>query len=359
MLRRFDAGIRRHRRRVALGLAACAFLIAPFLGSEYWQHLLVLVAINILVVVGLHLLTGLTGQLSFGHAAFMGTGAYAGALLLTKTQVPYVVGGIAAVGGATVLALMVGPAIVRLVGDYFVIATIGIGEVIYLVLLNSLQLTGGPLGLSGVPAPSLGPLTVQSDTQFYYVILAIDAAACILIWRLSGSRVGRALIAVRDDELAARFLGVRARYYKVVALAISAGFAGLAGLLFGSYASYISPDSFGYTQSIGFAIMVILGGLGSMAGAVVGAILVTLAPEALRTLSEWRLPLYGAVLVFVMIVRPQGLFGRSVVTGRPPLAVLRHIHRRLFGESPITGASPAAAVDPLAAAAEVPPPNRG
>jgi branched-chain amino acid transport system permease protein len=344
--------MRRQRRPLALGLVACAFLIAPFLGSEYWQHLLVLVTINLLVVVGLHLLTGLTGQLSFGQAAFMGTGAYAGALLLTNTQVPYVVGALAAVGGATVLALMLGPAIVRLVGDYFVIATIGIGEVVYLVLLNSVGITGGPLGISGIPPPALGPLTVQTDIQFYYVILALDAGACLLIWRLNHSRVGRALIAVRDDELAARFLGVRVRYYKVVALAISAGFAGLAGLLFGSYASYISPDSFGYTQSIGFAIMVILGGLGSMSGAVVGAILVTLAPEGLRALGDWRLPLYGAVLVAVMVVRPQGLFGKRLVTGGPPTATIRRLGRRLLAKSHTTSAGPATPTDSLGAGAE-------
>ena len=163
------------------------------------------------------------------------------------------------------------------------------------------------------------------------------------------------MIAVRDDELAARFLGVRVRYYKVVALAISAGFAGLAGLLFGSYASYISPDSFGYTQSIGFAIMVILGGLGSMRGAVVGAILVTLAPEALRTLGDWRLPLYGAVLVVVMVVRPQGLFGRTVVTGGPPLATIRRLGRWLLPKTRPTSADPPTATVSLGADVEVRP----
>lgn len=304
------------RKKVAAPVALIAALLAPQLfASQYSRHLLVLVLINVMVVLGMHLLTGVTGQLSFGQGAFMGIGAYTGSLLLVNEGVPYIVGMLVALTSAAVIALLLGPLILRLRGDYFVIATIGLGQVVYLVLLNWVSVTEGPLGVSGVPAPQFGPLALSSDSDFYYFILALNALIAFGLWRMERSRVGRALRAIREDELAASSLGVRVRWFKVVALTISAGLAGLAGLLFGSYAAFISPPSFGYIQSVTFAIMIILGGLGSMAGAVLGAIIVTLAPEALRSVEELRLPLYGAVLALLMIFRPAGLLGKQVDGG--------------------------------------------
>jgi len=287
-------------------------VIAPLVtSSQYYIHLEVLVSIYLLLILGMHVLSGLTGQVSFGQSAFMAVGAYAGGLTLVHLKVPYVVGALIAVGASVLIAVMFGPALVKLLGDYFVIATIALVMLVYLVLLNSVGVTGGPLGLSGVPLPSIGAWQVSTDTQFYYLVLVIDLIVMLGVLNLTRSRIGRALACIRDDELVARSFGVRVRYYKVLVLALSAGLAGLSGLLFGSFASYLNPVSFDYTLSVTFAIIVIVGGLGSLPGAIIGTVLVTLSPEVLRPLGSWRLVLYGAVLASMMIFRPQGLLGKN------------------------------------------------
>lgn len=299
-----------HARLAGWLLFVVAGIALPLMtASSYYLHLEVLVLIYLLLILGMHLLSGIAGQVSFGQSAFMGVGAYAGGLALVRLEIPYVVGALIAISSAALVALILGPALVRLLGDYFIIATIALVMIVYLLLLNLVNVTGGPLGLSGVPLPSLGPLEIANDTQFFYLVLFIDAFVLLGLLNLSQSRVGRSLIAIRDDELTARTFGTRVRYYKVVVLSISAGLAGLAGLLFGSFASYLNPVSFDYSQAVAFAIIIIIGGLGSLPGAVIGTILITLSPELLRPLGAWRLVLFGAVLALLMMFRPQGLMG--------------------------------------------------
>ena len=285
-------------------------ILGPFLApSTYFLHLEVLVLIYLLLILGMHLLSGLTGQISFGQSAFMGIGAYAGGLALVKAEVPYLAGALIAVASAALVALILGPALVRLLSDYFIIATIALVMVVYLILLNFVSLTGGPLGLSGVPAPSVGGWEISSDVQFYFLMLIIDGIVLLGLINLRKSRMGRALIGIRDDPLAASTFGVRVQYLKTVVLAISAGLAGLSGILFGSFAAYLNPVSCDYTQAVSFAIIIIVGGLGSLPGAVLGTVLVTLSPELLRFLGDGRLVLYGAVLTLLMMFRPQGILG--------------------------------------------------
>jgi branched-chain amino acid transport system permease protein len=279
--------------------------------SGYYLHLEVLVMIYLLLILGMHVLSGLSGQISFGQSAFMAVGAYAGGLSLVNLHVPYVVGALLAVGSSVLLAVLLGPVLVKLLGDYFVIATIALLMIVYLVSLNWVGLTGGPLGLSGVPLPSIGGWKVESDTQFYYMTLVVDALILMGVINLGRSRIGRTLASIRDDPLVAQSFGVRVRYYKVLVLAMSAGVAGLSGLFFGSYASYLNPASFDYSAGVMFAIIIIIGGLGSLPGAIVGTVVITLSPELLRGLGNWRLVLYGAILSLLMMFRPQGLLGKN------------------------------------------------
>jgi branched-chain amino acid transport system permease protein len=301
--------------RLALGgLLGAVLLILPlFIGDDYVVRLLVLAEINILAVLGLHLIAGVTGQLSIGHAAFFGIGAYAGSLTLVNTGSPYWVGILVAAVSALLLGLLVGWPLLRLRGDYFAIATVSFGQIVFLILLNWVSLTGGPLGLGGIPFPTFGPLEIRSNIDFYYLVLALDALAALAVSRIVSSRIGRALIAIRDDEPAAESMGIHAMYLKLVVFGLGALLAGLSGLMFASFASFISPVSFGYVASIGFLLMIIVGGMGSMLGAVVGAVVLTVLPETLRGLEAWRLPIYGAALVLLMIVRPEGLFGKAIV----------------------------------------------
>lgn len=308
-------------------------LIRLVTGSPYYQHLEVLVLIYLVLILGMHLLSGVTGQISFGQSAFMGVGAYAGGLTLTHTHLGYLFGVAAAVVVSAGLAIALGPALVRLLGDYFVIATIALVEVTYLVLLNSRSLTAGPLGLSGIPMPGIGDWRVRTDTQFYYLALIIDIIVLLAVVNVGDSRAGRALLSIRDDEVAARAFGVRVRYQKVLILAVSAGLAGLSGLLFASYASYINPVSFDYNQAVTFAIIVIVGGLGSLPGAVIATAFITLSPELLRSLGPWRLTLYGGVLALMMVVRPQGLLGKNAMGQVMPQSLAR-LYRRATRHAP-------------------------
>jgi len=308
--------IRRHRLSGWVGFVLLGVVVPPLTSSEYYKHLEVLVMIYLLLILGMHLLSGIAGQVSFGQSAFMGIGAYAGGLTLVHTNIPYVLGALVAIGFSAVVALILGPVLVKLLGDYFVIATIALVEVVYLVLLNSVSLTGGPLGLSGIPQPGLAGKNITTDTQFYYLVFVINVIVMVAVLNISQSRVGRGLTSIRDDELAAGTFGVRVRYYKVVVLATSAGLAGLSGLLFASFSAYLNPVSFDYNQGVTFAIIVIVGGLGSLPGAVLATVLVTLSPELLRSLGDWRLTIYGAVLAAMMVTRPQGLLGRRTQTQR-------------------------------------------
>lgn len=294
--------------------AACGllFIVAPFVSSSaYWHNLLVLVAVNALAVLGLHLIAGVTGQIDFGFAALVSVGAYAGTLLVVDVHQAYVVGLFCAIVAPIVLALIVGWPILSLRGDYFLIATIALNQIVYLVLENSLGLTGGPIGVPGIPSPELGPLSFSSATSFYYVLGVLDIIVIIGVAWLTRARIGRALRAIRDDELAAESVGIWLRGYKVLAYALAGALGGLSGFAYASYQGYISPDLYDFNASVSFVMMLLIGGLGRISGAVVGAIIVTLVPEFLRGFDQWRFVAYGVVLVLILILRPGGIMGGS------------------------------------------------
>jgi branched-chain amino acid transport system permease protein len=257
------------------------------------------IGINIILAVSLNLVSGFTGQLSLGHATFMGIGAYTATLLALKLHVPFLIAIIIGAVTAAFFGFIIGVPTLRLRGDYLAIATLGFGEIMRNILLN-LKITGGPMGLRGIP----------KVTNIYIV-----AAAVILVIfslnRIMNSRVGKAFIAIREDELAAEAMGINTTNYKILAFAIGAFYAGIAGGLFAFLFRYINPNNFGFMKSIEILCMVVLGGMGNTAGAILGAAMLTILPEFLRSvspvISQYRMVFYGLLLVVMMIVRPQGL----------------------------------------------------
>lgn len=265
--------------------------------SAYYLQILILVFINIVLAVSLNLVTGFTGQLSLGHAAFMGIGAYTSAILTLKAGLPFIaallIGGIV----AAIFGIIIGIPTLRLKGDYLAIATLGFGEIIRIVALN-LKITGGTVGLRGI----------KQETTLL-VVLIVLVLTIFTIRRIINSRIGRSFISIREDEIAAEAMGIETTKYKVLAFALAAFYAGIAGGLFAHFYRYINPNSFGFMRSIEIVSMVVLGGMGKISGSIIGATVLTAAPEILRPIAAYRQLIYGALLVIMMIVRPEGILG--------------------------------------------------
>ncbi len=308
---------------LAAVLAAIA-IVAPFTNQldGYAYQIVIYIGINIILAESLNLINGFAGQFSLGHAGFMAVGAYVSAAVTTFAapalgmddgfggSVMFLVGLLAGGAMAAAAGFLVGVPSLRLKGDYLAIVTLGFGEIIRVIFQN-LDVVGGPRGFSGI--------TPYTTFAWTYVFVAI------LIWfvrNLVRSTYGRGFVAVRDNEIAAEAMGINTTRVKVTAFVTSAFFAGIAGGLFAHYLCYIKPDNFTFLKSIEIVMMVILGGMGSIVGSVVAAIVLTILPEALRSVSEYRMVIYALVLIILMIARPQGLFG-----GLTP-ARLRAVFRR-------------------------------
>jgi len=299
---------------------AMAFLLsAPLLAGDYVIYMLSLTAIYTIVSLGLNLLSGYAGQISLGHAAFLGIGAYSSAYLTVKLGLPFwfalpASGMITAVAG-----ILIGIPALRLKGLYLAIATMAFSFIVDEVILNWESVTNGANGMKLSP-PSIGPLTLDSDRRFYYFILAITL---IMLWgakNITRSSLGRAFIAIRDSETAAETMGVNLAVYKTIAFIISAFYTGIAGSLFAHFIRYISPSNFTLLDSIGFIIMILVGGTGTLLGSVYGAIFITFLPEGIRVLKDFfpffvvetglQGLVYGLILLLFILFEPAGLYGR-------------------------------------------------
>ena len=273
----------------------------------YASGILILTGINLMTVLGLSLLTGFTGLFSFGHAGFMAIGAYTAAMITLKSnilpesmfQLQFYLALIAGGTVAMLFSLIIGKLTLNLKGDYFCIATLGFGEAIRLILDN-VQYFGGARGLSSIPT--------QGTTTLTNVVIINVIAITVLVFIIR-SRHGRNMVAIREEELAAQTIGIDVFKYKLTSFAISAFFAGISGGLMAHYFGYIQPIMFKMVKSTELTIIVIFGGLGSVSGSVVGTVLLTFLPELLRSFANWRLVLYGAAVIIIMISRPQGLMG--------------------------------------------------
>jgi branched-chain amino acid transport system permease protein len=289
----------RHAAWLAGSIAALLALdfVLPRVLNPYFVQVVMLCGINVILAVSLNLINGFTGQFSIGHAGFMAIGAYASAMITLHGGSAWA----AAIAGSGVPAALAGYLVglpsLRLRGDYLAIVTLGFGEIIRVLILN-IDAVGGARGLPGIPGWA----------NFFWVGGAV--LVVILVARhLATSTHGRALFAIRDDEVAAEALGVNTTRYKVVAFVIGAFFAGVAGGLFAHYLSYLNPNSFTFLKSIEVIAMVVLGGMGSVSGSVFAAIVLTLLPELLRPVKSYRMVIYSLMLIVLMITRPQGLLG--------------------------------------------------
>jgi branched-chain amino acid transport system permease protein len=283
-------------------------LAAPLLfKGGYLMNVLVFVGIHTMLAIGLNLLLGYAGQISLGHAGFFGLGAYlSGILTATFGLNPWLALPLAALVVGT-LAFLIGFPILKLKGHYLAMATLGMGIIIYIVFNESVDLTGGPSGLSGIPNLSIGTMIFDSDVKNYYLIWGFTLTTILLSLNLAGSRVGRALRAVHDSEVAARVMGVNSRLLKVQIFALSAVISSVAGSLYAHTMTFVSPASFGFNFSVELLTMVVIGGLGSIYGSFLGAALLTLLPEFLRAAHDYDIIIYGGMLMLMVMFMPGGL----------------------------------------------------
>ena len=293
-------------RRSALGALAAGWLAVLLAADAYGLRIANMAIISAIAVLGLQVIVGLTGQFSFGHAAFFGVGAYASILVSMKLGLPVLLGIPAGALAAGLAGLMVAP-ILRLSGHFLAIATLALGEIIFLLMLNLKSLTNGAYGVYGIPLPSIGGREIESEEAFFVLFSAVLLTVYLALRRLLGSRFGRSLVAVRENELAAIAAGVSPFRQKAQAFVIGTACAGIAGSLYAHYMAYINPEGFTFHVSVQMVTMVVIGGLGSLAGGVIGAFVVILLPEFLRVLADFRLVVYGGLIVLFMMFLPGGL----------------------------------------------------
>ena len=276
---------------------------------DYLAHLTLNCGIFIILAVSLNLINGLAGQFSLGHAGFWAIGAYTGAAFSVFAPLPIpdwmnlMVG--CGIGGisASIAGVLIGIPCLRLRGDYLAIATLGFSEIIRLLIIN-MDVVGGPRGFTNIPKwANLGWV-------YLWVVITI-----LVITNLMRGTHGRAIISIREDEIAAESLGINTFKYKLLAFVVGSSFAGVAGALFAYSQQFIHPQGFNFLWSVIILLMIILGGLGSITGAVIGAVILTLLPEVLRlmgqTISQWRMVIYSLLLIMLMLWRPQGIFGKK------------------------------------------------
>lgn len=293
-------------------LALTVLLAAPFALNHYVLDVLTLAWLYVILALGLQTTVGLAGLLDLGYAAFYAIGAYAYALASTRWGVPFWLGLPLGALVAAGFGVLLGVITLRLRGDYLAIVTLGFIQIVHLVLVNWDSVTNGPNGILNIGRPQIGPFTLAGPAQFYYVTLAVALLAIVVNTRLGASRVGRALLAIRDDELAAESMGVPTTRLKVMAFALGASWAGVAGVCFAARYAFVSPESFTFFESVVILAMVVLGGMSSVTGVAIAAVAIVVLPELLRGVDDFRMAAFGAALVAVMAWRPEGLARRAV-----------------------------------------------
>ncbi|MBI5740859.1 MAG: branched-chain amino acid ABC transporter permease [Nitrospirae bacterium] len=288
--------------------AAVAF---PFIARDYYTDVAILAGIYIILALGVNIVIGFSGLLHLGFAAFYGIGAYSNALLTTNFGLGFWSALPATLIITSTAGLLLAFPALRLRGDYLAIVTLGFGEIIRLVLNNWDSVTKGPNGISNIPSPVVFGFEMTSLTSYYYLVLSFVLLAAFVVKRVYHSRTGRAWLSIREDETAAEAMGINTRKYKFMALTFGAFWAGLAGALFASKMHFVSPESFTFMESVFVVCMIILGGLGSIPGVLLGSLILVLLPEMLRDFQLYRMLALGVGLVLMMIFRPEGLIKKG------------------------------------------------
>jgi len=301
----------------SLGVLTILLILWPlFINNQYFLRVATNVGLAVILASSLNIIIGFTGMFSLGHAAFYGIGAYTSALLATRLGVPFWLGLPAAAVVAGFFGALIGLATLRLRAVFLAFTTLGFGEITRIVILNWRSFTRGPLGIAGIPIPTIFGITFNRF-MYYYFMLVLVALVLGAIWRMYHSRIGRALIAIREDETAARSMGINVFGFKVLAFTMACMLAGLAGSFFAHFQRFISADSFVSNVSFEIITMVALGGTGSIGGAVTGAVILGLFPEVFRFLAQYRQVIYGLILISVIVLKPGGIVGVKGVFEKP------------------------------------------
>jgi len=328
-----------------LGFGMILLLALPQLVTQaYVLHMIVMILIYIPLAMAQNLITGFTGMLTMGNAAFYGLGAYTSALLVMNFDVPWPLAFLAAGLVAAFFGVVVGFPCLRVGSDYLTLMTIGFGAIFLAVATNWVEVTRGSMGIPGVPAPSIGPFIVNTLPRYYYVYLLVAAACYFFMYRLTHSRIGRAFIAIREDEIAASTMGINLAYYKVLAFVLGALWAGFAGSMLAHFLNFVGPQSFTLDESLLHVQIAILGGFGSLAGSVIGAAIMVSLPQIFQDIYQYRVLLNGLLLLALMAWRPQGIMGTSAMGKGSGFGFIKKIARRLSHSSITKTASPSSPV---------------
>jgi len=296
--------------------------------NNYWIGILTQTGIYLLAVLGVCILTGFTGLFSFGHAGFMAIGGYVSGIAVKIWGLPMPAGLLLGMAAATVLGVVIGTPTLKLRGDYFLIATLGIGEAIRMILENW-EFVGGAKGMTDVGRGVTFPL-----------VLALDILVVVLLFHFLRSKHGRSCVAIRENETAALAMGIHVARYKVLAMGISCALAGLSGALLGHYMNYLQPTMFNATKSNELLIMVIMGGFGSLTGSIISTLILVPLPEVLRVgsnIQEWRMVIYGLLVVLIILFKPTGLMGYREFSLRGSIRFLKGLPQRLRSVSAKSG----------------------
>ncbi len=296
--------LRRHKP--LLILAAVLLCLPLVLPNNFYYDIAIRMAINAIIVLGLNLLIGFAGQISLGHAGFIGIGAYASAILPTHFNWHPLLAMVAGAVGASVVAAIVARPIFRLKGHYLAMATLGLGIIIAIVIKNEATYTGGPDGMA-VPALGIGSFSINGEKQWYWVLAALLLFSFWASRNLIDSPFGRALRALHGSEVASQVMGVDVVRYKVAIFILSAFFASLMGSVTAHYIGFVTPNIADFFHSIELVTMVVVGGMASIYGSLIGAVLLTALPQALSTFEGWETVVFGSILIFCMIFMPRGL----------------------------------------------------
>ena len=286
--------------------------VYPFMVSNYYIDVAFFFGIYALLGLSLNIVLGEVGLFDLGHAGFYAIGAYTTAILNTRFDIPILVLLPVSAFAAGLFAYVVCSPVIHLKGDYLCIVTIGMGEIVRLALLNNpFDLTGGPNGVFGIDFPSFGIFEIDSSIKFYFLIWAVVALSIIGLIQLQHSRIGRAWNCIREDEIAAEANGIDVRYYKLLAFVLGAALAGVAGNIYASKLMIVSPESFSFMESCMLFCIVLIGGMGSIPGVIIGAAAISLFPEIFRPFAMYRMLIFGLVMILMMIFRPGGIWPRK------------------------------------------------
>ncbi|WP_094604397.1 hypothetical protein SPSIL_053810 [Sporomusa silvacetica DSM 10669] len=305
-----------HSKQRLLIIIGILVLFAIVASSDYLMFLSIFSSINAIAVLGIVLISGLTGQLHLGQAALVGIGAYVSAILMLKAGMSFwLTIPISVISSAVVGCVLGIPTLKLSGGSYLALVTQTFGEIIYILILNAVDLTGGPFGIAGIKVPEIGSFKFDSLQSYFFLCVIILFVLYCVAKQIIQSRYGRIFISIKESEAAAQSVGINTMKYKILAFTLAAAFGGFAGVLYGPFIGYLSPEQFRWQPSLLLISMGIIGGLSSLEGGIMGSFILTFLPELLRATDQYRLILYGILLIFTLAFLPSGivsLFGKSV-----------------------------------------------